>query len=72
MVCGLLHGCFIGERERGRVEVKVFSVLLCWCFLVCLGNYVDLACVCVFARACMQVSKVVSVLSNLICLIQSI
>ena len=49
MVCGLLHGCFIGERESWRVEVKVFSVLLCWCFLVCLGNYVDLACVCVHA-----------------------
>ena len=64
MVCGLLHGCFIGERERGRVEVKVFSVLLCWCFLVCLGNYVDLACVCV----CLHVHACKSVRLCLSCL----
>ena len=68
----------MGEREGCRVEVKVFSVLLCWCFLVCLGNYVDLACVCVHvcactcvhARVCMQVIEVMSVLFNLICLIR--
>ena len=59
----------MGEREEGRVEVNVFSVLLCWCFLVCLGNYVDLACVFVCTRVCMQVIVVMSVLSNLMCLI---